>query len=242
MSDKNKAADALVLQGLNLYREGKMEQALMFWRKALELQPLHPRASKYIQEAHPSVSYEELVEDTTCRIDTSTLKEQLDASRDKPVLEAMDQSGSPQEFKDVATAPISDEMLEQQLAESWVDSPADDLEITVSSQKEGRNSKTTSTSLKPLKERETSPPRAPKAPPPPIKTEPAPVLEFVVGEPEDTIALDEYQERHSTPLPAPGEDDFTITVMEEEPEQRQSPTANEEEDDDFTITVDVEER
>ena len=48
MGEPEKKADASVSEGLDFYQQGKLDDALGCWQKALELDPGHPRAQQYL--------------------------------------------------------------------------------------------------------------------------------------------------------------------------------------------------
>jgi hypothetical protein len=49
MADKNLNPEALVAEGLQLYSQGKLDEALSKWRTALKISPKHGRAKEYIK-------------------------------------------------------------------------------------------------------------------------------------------------------------------------------------------------
>jgi hypothetical protein len=127
MDDKKKSADILVGRGLLLYREGEVKRAIRLWRSALDLVPDHPEARRFllaIAEKHSSR------EARTERIDSAKLKQMLAECRPTGSHDAATADEAADEFY-AKTQPVVPEELIEQAAQSWVDSPEDNLEITI---------------------------------------------------------------------------------------------------------------
>lgn len=136
MDQKKKAADMLVGRGLLLYREGAVKHAIRLWRSALELVPDHTQARRFLKKV--TAGKTSVREAMTERIDSSKLKEMLAECRPTGSHDAANTKtdDAADEFS-AKTQPVVPEELIEQAAQSWVDSPEDNLEITIDDNDEG---------------------------------------------------------------------------------------------------------